>query len=110
MSGPTRIYVRRIPGGAVLNLEHYLTRILVELADDPDLFALLTEAAEDRAAARPYDGHEPEALLIERLVAELGADVPLYGDRVRGLAERLLACAPPPAGVRPAGVSSGVAA
>ncbi|MEU8473705.1 hypothetical protein [Streptomyces hygroscopicus] len=94
VTGPYRVYVRRIPAGAVLDVEHYLIRVITSIADDPDLLDLLMEIAEDRGTARQYDGHAPEALLVERLVAELGYELPLYGDAVMRLADRLAEMAP----------------
>ncbi|MEU9792941.1 hypothetical protein AB0E27_20325 [Streptomyces sparsogenes] len=94
VTGPYRLYVRRIPAGAMLDVEHYLTGVITAIADDPDLLDLLMEIAEDRGSARQYDGHEPEQLLVERLVAELGYELPLYGDAVMRLADRLRDVAP----------------
>ncbi|WP_086710288.1 hypothetical protein [Streptomyces antimycoticus] len=89
VTGPTPIYVRRIPGGAVLDVEHYLTRVITSIADDPDLLATLLEIADERGAATGYDGHRPESLLVERLSADLGYELPLYGGEVARLADRL---------------------
>ncbi|MFE0376209.1 hypothetical protein ACFW1M_11595 [Streptomyces inhibens] len=94
VTGPHRIYVRRTPAGAVLDVEHYLVAVLTSLADDPELLDLLMEIAEDRGAGRQYDGHEPERLLVERLASQLGYELPLYGDAVASLADRLHAVAP----------------
>jgi hypothetical protein len=91
-SGPYRLYVRRTPGGAVLDVEHYLTAVIEILADD-HLDDLL-EIADDRGSARPYDGHRPERLLVERLAKEIGYELPLYGSEVAALADRLRAVAP----------------
>lgn len=94
VTGPTPIYVRRIPAGAVLDVEHYLTHVITSIADDPALLALLLEIADERGSATGYDGHEPESLLVERLCAELGYEIPLYGGEVARLAERLAEVAP----------------
>ncbi|MET7933433.1 hypothetical protein [Streptomyces sp. NPDC005322] len=94
VTGPTRLYVRRIPGGAVLDVGHYLTRVITSIADDPELLDLLLEIAEDRGSARQYDGHQPEGLLVERLAAGLGYELPLYGGEVARLADRLRDAAP----------------
>ncbi|MFH9248184.1 hypothetical protein ACH4LK_22480 [Streptomyces lydicus] len=92
VSGPYRLYVRRFPGGAVLDVEHYLTAVIEVLADE-HLDDLL-EIADDRGSTRPYDGHEPERLLVERLVKAIGYELPLYGSEVAALADRLRAVAP----------------
>lgn len=94
VSGPYRLYVRRIPAGAMLDVEHYLTGVITSICDDPDLLDLLMEIAEDRGNGRLYDGHEPEGLLVERLVNQLGYELPLYGDAVARLADRLRDVAP----------------
>lgn len=94
ITGPYRIYVRRIPAGAMLDVEHYLTAMLTTLADNPDLLDLLLEMAEDRGQAREYDGWEPEALLVEKLVTALGYELPVYGESVARLAGLLRAVAP----------------
>ncbi|CAL9314234.1 hypothetical protein [Streptomyces sp. SudanB91_2054] len=94
ITGPTRIYVRRIPTGAVLDLEHFLTDRLTAIADDPDLLALLLEIADQRGTTGEYDGWAPEQLLMERLLSGVGYEVPVYGDAVAALADRLRAVAP----------------
>lgn len=94
ITGPTRIYVRRIPTGAVLDLEHFLTDRLTAIADDPDLLALLLEISDQRGTTGEYDGWAPEQLLMERLLSGVGYEVPVYGDAVAALADRLRAVAP----------------
>ncbi len=94
ITGPTRIYVRRIPTGVMLDLEHFLTDRLTAIADDPDLLALLLEISDQRATTGEYDGWAPEQLLMERLLAGVGYEVPVYGDAVAALADRLRAVAP----------------
>jgi hypothetical protein len=92
VSGPHRIYVRRTPTGVVLDVEHTVTALVLDLVDHH--LDVLLEIAEERAAARPYDGHRPESLLVEQLVTELGFELPVYGREVDALADRLLALAP----------------
>lgn len=92
VTGPTQIYVRPIPAGAVLDVEHYLTIVITTLADE--YLDELMEIAEDRGLAREYDGHEPERLLVEKLTAAIGYELPLYGDAVATLADRLRMAAP----------------
>ncbi|MGW3192160.1 hypothetical protein ACWDBT_30450 [Streptomyces ardesiacus] len=96
VTGPTRIYVRRIPTGVMLDVEHYLVEVINTLADNPDLMDLLAEIEQDRQNARDHrhDGWRPEQLLVERLTAALGYEVPVYGDAVAALADRLRAAAP----------------
>ncbi|WCN06010.1 hypothetical protein [Streptomyces sp. M92] len=94
ITGPTRIYVRGIPTGAVLDLEHFLTDRLTAIADDPDLMALLLEISDQRGTKGEYDGWAPEQLLMERLLSGVGYEVPVYGDAVAALADRLRAVAP----------------
>lgn len=107
ITGPYRVYVRRTPTGAMLDVEAYLTATLTTIADNPDLLDLLMEIAEDRGQAREHDGWEPEELLVEKLTAALGYELPLYGPAVAALADRLRAVAPAPAvaipGQRPEG-------
>ena len=94
VTGPHRLYVRRIPTGVLLDVEEYLTATVTTIADNPDLLDLLMGIAEDRGQAREHDGWEPEALLVETLTAALGYELPVYGDAVARLADRLKAVAP----------------
>ncbi|MFE0819118.1 hypothetical protein [Streptomyces sp. NPDC058847] len=110
ITGPTRIYVRRIPTGAVLDLEHFLTDRLTAIADDPDLLALLLEISDQRGTTGEYDGWAPEQLLMERLLDGVGFEAPVYGDAVAALADRLRAVAPAPVASIPAQRRKGGAA
>lgn len=94
VSGPYRLYIRRTPTGCVLDVEHFLVGVITALADDPEHLDALLEIADDRGSAREYDGYQPERLLVERLVGELGYEIPLYGSEVAALADRLRAVAP----------------
>jgi hypothetical protein len=94
VTGPTRIYVRRIPTGVMLDLEHVLTRALTTIADDEELLGLLLEYSADRASSPGHDGHAPESLRLEQLLAAVGYEVPAYGDQVAALADRLRTLAP----------------
>ena len=96
ITGPHPVYLRRVPTGVMLDLESYLTSTIVTIADNPDLLDLLLNIAEDRGQAREHDGWEPEALLVENLCAALGYELPVYGDAVTRLADRLKAAAPAP--------------
>ena len=106
---PHRLYIRRIPTGAMLDVEAYLIDVLKTLADNPDLMGMLDEIASDRREARSHDGWEPEELLVEQLTAALGYELPLYGAAVGRLADRLRAVAPAPAVVIPAQREAGAA-
>ncbi|MDX2550191.1 hypothetical protein [Streptomyces stelliscabiei] len=99
VTGPYRLYIRRIPTGATLDVSDYLIAMIETIADNPDLMDLMSEIEEDRknAHAHKHDGWEPEALLVEQLTAALGYELPLYGDAVGRLADRLRAVAPAPA-------------
>jgi hypothetical protein len=94
VTGPFRLYVRRTPSGAALDVEHYLTAVIHTLADNADLMEMLDEIAVDRAEAREHDGWEPEELLVEKLTIALGYELPLHGAAVARLADRLRAVAP----------------
>ncbi|MGW2937628.1 hypothetical protein ACWDA7_38785 [Streptomyces sp. NPDC001156] len=96
VTGPYRLYVRRVPAGVMLDVEHYLTATLETLADNPDLLDLLLEMAADRGQARQRDGWEPEQLLMEKLTAALGYELPLYGGELAQLVDQLRAAAPAP--------------
>lgn len=94
ITGPYRVYVRRIPTGVLLDVESYLIAMVETIADNPDLLDLVMEIAEDRGTAKEHDGWEPDALLVENLTAALGYELPLYGPAVGALADRLKAQAP----------------
>ncbi|KOG21761.1 hypothetical protein [Streptomyces viridochromogenes] len=96
ITGPYRLYVRRTPAGAMLDVEHYLTAVIETIADNADLMDLLVEIEEDRRSARAHkhDGWEPEQLLVEKLTTALGYELPLNGAAVGRLADRLRAVAP----------------
>ncbi|MEU5595721.1 hypothetical protein [Streptomyces sp. NPDC020298] len=89
VTGPYRIYVHRTPTGVMLDVEHYLISVIKSIADDPELLDLLLEVAEDRGLARGHDGWEPERLLVEKLTAELGYELPVYGGELTKMAQRL---------------------
>jgi hypothetical protein len=112
LTGPYRVYVRRIPTGATLDLSDYLVAMIETIADNPDLMDLLTEIEEDRRNAHTHrhDGWEPEALLVEKLCSALGYELPLYGPAVAAFADRLRAVAPAaPAASIPAQREAGAA-
>lgn len=94
LTGPMRLYTRRVPGGVFLDLEDYFIHVIETLADDEDALALLLEIAEDRSTARGHDGWEPEKLLVEQLAEMVGHEVPVRGQALARLADRLRAAVP----------------
>lgn len=94
ITGPYRLYVRRTPAGAMLDVEHFVISMIETLADNGDLMELLDDICRDREEARAHDGWEPEQLLVEKLTTALGYELPLNGAAVTRLADRLHAVAP----------------
>lgn len=92
LSGPNPIYVVPLPGGVALDLSAYVTSLITELAADDELFEAFMEIA-DRDETRLYDGHRPEELLVEQLVARLRPQLPVYGRECVALADRIRAAA-----------------
>jgi len=110
LTGPMRLYTRRVPDGVFLDLEEYFTHVVTTIADDEDALALLLEIAEDRATVREHDGWEPEKLLMERLAEQVGYEVPVRGKALARLAKRLTAAVPAaPVAVVPAQREAGAA-
>jgi hypothetical protein len=97
ITGPMRLYTRRVPDGVFLDLEDYFVHVIETLTDDEEAFALLLEIAEDRGTAREHDGWEPEHLLMEKLALVVGYEIPVRGKALAQLANRLKAAAPAPA-------------
>lgn len=91
LTGPMRLYTRRIPTGVLLDLEDYFEHVIATIADDPDAFALFMELVDDRQISREHDGWEPERLLMEKLALAVGYEVPVRGPQLGRLAERLMA-------------------
>ncbi|MFJ1697631.1 hypothetical protein ACIOHC_21365 [Streptomyces sp. NPDC088252] len=95
-TGPTRVNVSSIPGGAVLHLDHFLFFTVLELAErfveDPDgIGELLTEI--DELANPREDSHAEhyrDQLVDEFLDQIGGTHLHLYGEQVRRVAELLL--------------------
>ncbi len=108
VDGPYRIYVDATPTGAELDMSHYLTSVLLNLAavaeaDGESLLADLVNIAElaRSAAAQGIDSHathERDAR-VEDLLKEVADDgkVPVYGQQVLRMAERLRVLAAPKA-------------
>ncbi|MGA6223524.1 hypothetical protein ACPESV_24705 [Streptomyces umbrinus] len=94
LTGPMRLYTRRVPDGVYLDLEEYFIHVIETIADDEDALGLLLEIAEDRGVSREHDGWEPEKLLVEQLAERVGHEIPVRGDALRKLADRLRAAAP----------------
>ncbi|MER6235901.1 hypothetical protein ABT185_07470 [Streptomyces clavifer] len=95
-SGPTRVNVSSIPGGAVLHLDHHLFRIVLELAEqfteDPD--SIGEQLREIDALSNPRQDsdaeHERDRLVDELLDQVGGTRLRLYGPQVQRVAELLL--------------------
>ncbi|WP_435279106.1 hypothetical protein [Streptomyces sp. 1222.5] len=94
ITGPIRLYTRRVPDGIFLSLEEYFEHVITTLADDAGAFALFNELVDDRAECRVHDGWEPERLLMERLAECIGYEVPVRGKSLARLADKLRAAAP----------------
>lgn len=94
LTGPMRLYTRRIPDGVLVDLEEYFVHVIETLADDPDAYALFQEVVDDRATTREHDGWEPEQLLVERLAEHVGHEIPVRGEALAQLARKLQAAAP----------------
>ncbi|MFF3511589.1 hypothetical protein [Streptomyces sp. NPDC002573] len=94
ITGPMRLYTRRVPDGVFLDLEEYLVHVIETLADDPDAYALFLELADDRSVSREHDGWEPEKLLMEKLALVVGYEVPVRGAALTRLVGKLRAAAP----------------
>ncbi|MEU0207409.1 hypothetical protein [Streptomyces canus] len=96
ITSPMRLYTRRVPDGVFLDLEDYFVHVIETLTDDEEALALLLEIAEDRGTAREHDGWEPEQLLVEKLALIVGYEIPVRGQALARLADRLKAAAPAP--------------
>lgn len=108
VDGPFRIHVEPLPTGATLDMSHYLTSVLLNLAaaaeeDGEGLLAELVHIAEcARQAAHQgsdsHAAHERDERVAE-LLAEVADEgrVPVYGQQVLRLAERLRVIAAPKA-------------
>jgi hypothetical protein len=96
ITGPMRLYTRRVPDGVFLDLEEYFVHVITTIADDEDALTLLMEIVDDRNTAREHDGWEPEKLLMEHLALIVGWEVPVRGESLVRLADRLRAAAPKP--------------
>lgn len=101
VDGPFRIYVDPLPTGATLDLSHYLTAVLLNLAaaaeeDGEGLLSELVHIAEcARQAANQgpdsHAAHERDERVAD-LLTEVADDgkVPVYGVQVLRLADRLM--------------------
>ncbi|WP_037837931.1 hypothetical protein [Streptomyces sp. NRRL S-337] len=95
VTGPFRITVEAIPTGVTLDVSSFVESLILDLVTEQAeaLGEILDEQAEDR----PYDGHRPESLLVEELVAELSTKIHVYGGQCLALADRIRAVAAPKA-------------
>ncbi|MFC5144232.1 hypothetical protein [Streptomyces aureoversilis] len=97
VTGPFRVYVDPASAGVEIDVSHMIYALLRQLAadfeEDPDgVGEILTEiAAADRAANGPdsHATHERDARLEGLLESIGGGKVPVYGQQVLRLAERL---------------------
>ena len=95
-SGPTRVNVSTIPGGAILHLDDFLFHTVLELAEqfaeDPEgMGDLLTEI--DGLSNPREDSNEEHYRdqLVEEFLDQVGGTrLSLYGGQVRRVAELLL--------------------
>lgn len=95
-TGPIRVNVSSIPGGAVLHLDHFMFLTVLELAEwfveDPDRVGeLLTEI--DGLSNPREDSHAEHYRdqLVDEFMEQINAvHLRLYGDQVRRVAELLL--------------------
>lgn len=108
VDGPFRIHVDAIPTGATLDMSHYLTSVLLNLAaaaeeDGEGLLADLVRIAEcaRQAAHQGSDSHAAHERdeRVADLLAEVADEgrVPVYGGQVLRLAGRLSAIGTPKA-------------
>lgn len=99
VDGPFRIGVTPLPGGARIDINHYLTTVLVSLAelaaeDGETLLHQLRDIAAANAASSGADSHgaHERDTLVEQLLAEAGHEgaMSVYGAGVSQLAAALL--------------------
>lgn len=111
VTGPHRISADPTPTGVTLDISHFITTLLVQLAHDTDddptgvLDDLQQIAAADRAAhgSDSHAGHERDER-VEALLDRLGGGrIHVYGRQAIALADRLWNVAQP----RPVRVESG---
>lgn len=116
VDGPFRIHVEPLPGGATLDMSHYLTSVLLNLASaaEEDGEGLLSELVHIAECARQaaHQGNDSHAAherdeRVADLLAEVADEgrIPVYGGQVLRLASRLTAIGTPKAvpGPRQAG-------
>ncbi|MFD5031661.1 hypothetical protein ACFWM0_14785 [Streptomyces sp. NPDC058405] len=107
VNGPFRIHVDPTPTGAALDISHYLTALVLTLAqaadeDGPGVLAELVNIAELDRSAR-HQGidspatHERDACVEEFLKGLSAGELPVYGAQVMRLADRLREIAAPKA-------------
>ncbi len=95
-TGPTRVNVSSIPGGAVLHLDHHLFHAVLELAEqftaDPDGIGDLLREIDDLSNPREdsHAEHQRDQLIDQFLDEIGGTHLHLYGRQVSRVAELLL--------------------
>ncbi|MFF6940412.1 hypothetical protein [Streptomyces lavendulae] len=99
VDGPYRIGVTPLPGGAKIDISHYLTTVVLSLAelaaeDGAQLLDQLTEIAAAHTASTGVDSHAAHERdsLVETLLDDLGHEgaMSVYGAGVDRLAAALL--------------------
>lgn len=94
VDGPYPITVEQIPTGVTLDIEAFVTALVVDLAQGA-LAADFLDIVEMYETAAPHDGHARELLLVEELVERLATRIPVYGLQYLTLAGRIRAAAEP---------------
>jgi hypothetical protein len=95
-SGPTRVNVSSVPGGAVLHLDHHLVRLVLELAEqfaeDPEAIGDQLREIDELSNPREdsHAEHQRDQLVDELLEQIGGTHLRLYGKQVTRVAELLL--------------------
>ncbi|MFG2225342.1 hypothetical protein [Streptomyces sp. NPDC048644] len=93
VTGPFRVSVDRTPSGVTLDITHFIEALLLDLVTDHA--DALADILAEQAEPRPYNGHRPETLPMERLLEALDTRIPVYGAQRRVLADRIRALAGP---------------
>lgn len=102
VDGPFRVGVTHLPAGAGLDVSHYLTHVLIQLAqvaeEDPE--GVLSDLQDIASLARSAHAQGPDShavherdAQVEKLLTEVAGDgvMPVYGAQVSRLVERLMA-------------------
>jgi len=99
IDGPYRIGVTKLPGGARIDISHYLTTVILSLAeaaaeDGANLLEELRDIADAHSASTGPDSHAAHERdsLVQSLLDSIGHEgvMSVYGDGVTRLADALL--------------------